>query len=113
MPPAPTLPISSQRRSGRSAQPTAIPGDVALVDIDMPRGGGLRAVPGILKVAPQTAVVLPSAGDPDAIVAELMRAGAAARQGHCPRALADLLISSMTVRARGRDGLPTSFEATA
>jgi DNA-binding NarL/FixJ family response regulator len=60
----------------KSSQP-----DAALVDIGLPKAGGLRAVLGILKVAPQTAVVLPSAGDSDTTVAELMRLVRPRRKG--------------------------------
>jgi DNA-binding NarL/FixJ family response regulator len=50
--------------------------DAALVDIEMPAGGGLRATHGIREVSPDTAVVILSMnGSTDSIV-ELMQAGA-------------------------------------
>lgn len=73
--------------------------DAALVDVDMP-GGGLRAVLGILEVAPATAVVMLSSDESDFGVRELMTAGAMAycRKGVAPDALADLLTRSIQGR---------------
>jgi DNA-binding NarL/FixJ family response regulator len=83
--------------------------DAALVDVDMPNGGGLRAVHGILQVAPQAAIVMLSVDGSEGTVRELMRAGAMAycRKGIAPQALADSLLSSMTLRSIERDGLKT------
>jgi DNA-binding NarL/FixJ family response regulator len=50
--------------------------DAAIVDVDMPKGGGLRAVRGILDVAPDTAIVVLSSDELDAGVRELILAGA-------------------------------------
>jgi DNA-binding NarL/FixJ family response regulator len=88
--------------------------DAALVDVDMPNGGGLRAVHGILKVAPRAAIVMLSVDGSEGTVRELMRAGATAycRKGIAPRALTDSLLSSMTLRAIERDSLQTSREPT-
>jgi DNA-binding NarL/FixJ family response regulator len=76
--------------------------DVALVDVAMPKGGGPSAVRGILEVAPQTAIVVLSGDESEAMVRELIRAGAVAycRKGIDPRELAELLTDSIAVRAR-------------
>jgi DNA-binding NarL/FixJ family response regulator len=52
--------------------------DAALVDVDMPKGGGLGAVHGILGVAPGTAIVMLSSDESDEQVRELIAAGAIA-----------------------------------
>jgi DNA-binding NarL/FixJ family response regulator len=83
----------------RSCQP-----DAALVDVEMPKGGGLRAVRGILEVAPDTAVVVLSVDESDASVREFMKAGASAyrRKGLSPHSLAQSLNDSINVRAAER-----------
>ncbi len=80
----------------RTSQP-----DAALVDVVMPKGGGLPAVRGILDVAPATAIVVLSADESDASVRELLQAGAIAyrRKGVAPRALSECLLDSMKARA--------------
>jgi len=61
--------------------------DAALVDLNMPEGGGRVAVPGILAASPKTAIVVISSDDEDSIVRELMIGGAVAyvRKGTDPR----------------------------
>ncbi len=61
--------------------------DAALVDLNMPEGGGRVAVPGILAASPKTAIVVISGDEEDSIVRELMIAGAVAyvRKGTDPR----------------------------
>ncbi len=83
----------------RTSQP-----DAAIVDVVMPKGGGVRAVRGILEVAPDTAIVILSGDESDASVRELMRAGAIAyrRKGVAPAVLAESLIDSIDVCARER-----------
>ena len=80
----------------RASQP-----DAALVDVDMPNGGGLRAVPGILEVSPATAIVILSGDESDSVVRELIAAGAIAyrRKGVAPQVLAASLIESIKARA--------------
>jgi PAS domain S-box-containing protein len=80
----------------RTSQP-----DVAIVDVGMPKGGGPRAVRGILEVAPNTAIVILSGNESDETVRELIRAGAIAYcpKGIDPREFAELLVSSIAVRA--------------
>jgi len=77
--------------------------DAALVDVDMP-GGGLRAVRGILRVAPATAVVVLSSDELDGTVRELLLAGATAycRKSETPQALAEWLKQSITRRVSER-----------
>jgi DNA-binding NarL/FixJ family response regulator len=83
----------------RTSQP-----DAAIVDVVMPKGGGLRAVRGILEVAPDTAIVVLSGDESDGSVRELMQAGAIAyrRKGVAPRLLAEALIESIDARASER-----------
>jgi DNA-binding NarL/FixJ family response regulator len=78
--------------------------DAALVDVDMPKGGGLSAVRGILEVAPQAAIVMLSGDESDGMVRDLMLAGAIAycRKGIAPQALAESLVGSIQVRATER-----------
>jgi len=83
----------------RDSQP-----DAALVDVVMPKGGGLRAVLGIHEVAPDTAIVMLSGHQLDGVVNELIQAGAIAyrRKGASPDALAETLTESMKVHAAER-----------
>jgi CheY-like chemotaxis protein len=78
--------------------------DAALIDVVMPKGGGLRAVLGILEVAPETAIVVLSGYKADGVVNELIQAGAVAyrRKGVAPRALADALTESIKVHTAER-----------
>jgi DNA-binding NarL/FixJ family response regulator len=73
--------------------------DAALVDIKMPKGGGLRAVRGIIEVAPGTAIVMLSGARSHGTVRELMQAGAIAfrRKGASPHVLAAALTESIKV----------------
>jgi DNA-binding NarL/FixJ family response regulator len=54
--------------------------EAAIVDVDMPKGGGLRAVRGILEVSPDTAIVVLSSDESDTAVRELILAGAMSYQ---------------------------------
>lgn len=80
--------------------------DAAVVDVDMPKGGGLRAVQGILEVAPDTAIVVLSGDESDKVVRELMQAGAIAycRKGVALQVLAGSLTLSIKAHADGRSG---------
>jgi DNA-binding NarL/FixJ family response regulator len=75
--------------------------DAALVDVEMPAGGGLRAVRGIHDVAPDTAIVVLSVDESDARVRELIQAGATAylRKGLAPRVLSAALMDSIEAHA--------------
>lgn len=75
--------------------------DVALVDVNMPKGGGLGAVHGIRKFAPDTAIVALSAGQPDEAIRELIKAGAMSyhRKGIETQALVETLTASIKAHA--------------
>ncbi len=79
----------------QAAQP-----DVALIDVQMPCGGGLSAIRGLAEVSPETAAVVLSADEFDPMVRELMIAGAIAyvRKGIAPAALAEVLHRAMRAR---------------
>jgi DNA-binding NarL/FixJ family response regulator len=80
--------------------------DAAIVDVDMPKGGGMGAVRGILEVAPCTAIVMLSGDETDRLVRELMQAGAVAyrRKGLTPHVLAESLNESIKAHRDGRHG---------
>jgi two-component system NarL family response regulator len=77
--------------------------DVALVDVEMPKGGGLHAVRGIVEVAPKTAIVVLSADESDEVVRELISAGAMTylRKGVATQELLESL--SESIRAHGME----------
>lgn len=74
--------------------------DAALIDVNMPGGGGRRAVREIVEASPQTAIVVLSADEADGVVRELLQAGAMSyvRKGIAPQELVEKVESS--VRAR-------------
>jgi DNA-binding NarL/FixJ family response regulator len=76
--------------------------DAAVIDVDMPKGGGLRAVEGIADVAPGTAIIVLSGDESDKVVRELMQAGAIAyrRKGISPGLLACSLTDSIKAHAQ-------------
>jgi DNA-binding NarL/FixJ family response regulator len=78
--------------------------DAALIDVVMPKGGGLRAVRGIASVAPDTAIVMLSGNRAHGLVAQLLRSGAVAyrSKGVAPQALTEALIQSITVHTAER-----------
>jgi DNA-binding NarL/FixJ family response regulator len=80
--------------------------DAAVVDVEMPKGGGMHAVRGILEVAPDTAIVVLSGDESDSLVRELMQAGAIAyrRKGLAPQVLAESLTESIKAHFDGRPG---------
>lgn len=77
--------------------------DAALIDVDMPGGGGVTAVPGIARVSPGTAIVVLSADESDTLVRDLVQAGAVTyrRKGIPPQDLSETLESS--IRALRQD----------
>jgi DNA-binding NarL/FixJ family response regulator len=83
----------------RTSQP-----DAALIDVEMPKGGGLRAVHGIVEVAPDTAIVVLSGDEADGTVRDLIQAGATTycRKGVTSQALARSLNESINAHAAGR-----------
>jgi DNA-binding NarL/FixJ family response regulator len=78
--------------------------DAALVDLEMPGGGGLCAVRGIRKSAPDTAIVMLSGDESDGVVRELMREGVSAYllKGVGQQVLTDTLMDAVEARASER-----------
>jgi DNA-binding NarL/FixJ family response regulator len=76
--------------------------DVALIDVQMPGGGGLSAIRGIAKVSPDTALVVLSGDEFLPLVRELMIAGAMSyvRKGITTAELAVTLHRAMQARPR-------------
>ncbi len=84
--------------------------DAAVIDVDMPGGGGMRAVLGIVNVSPATALVVLSGDESDGVVRDLLQAGAMTyrRKGIAPHELADTLeksISAQRQQLAARDGI--------
>jgi DNA-binding NarL/FixJ family response regulator len=79
------------------AQAKANSPDVAIIDVDMPGGGGPSAVRGIVEVSPGTAIVVLSGDESDGVVRDLMQAGAISycRKGIEPAKLVDTLNRSI------------------
>jgi DNA-binding NarL/FixJ family response regulator len=75
--------------------------DVAIIDVQMPAGGGLRATREICKRAPRIAIVALSAVESDSMVAAMLRAGAVTyvRKGTTGHELANILRSSIAAHA--------------
>jgi DNA-binding NarL/FixJ family response regulator len=71
--------------------------DAAVVDVEMPHGGGFRAVQGIAESSPETAIVVLSGDESDAVVRDLVRAGAMAyvRKGIASQVLVETLENSI------------------
>ena len=78
--------------------------DAALIDVAMPKGGGVHAAHGILKAAPDTALVMLSGQKCNAAVRQLLLAGAIVyrRKGTDPHALADALMQSIQAHTAER-----------
>ncbi len=78
--------------------------DVALVDVVMPKGGGVRAARGILKVSPDTAIVMLSGHKCSGTVGQLLHAGTIryCRKGIEPHALAKALAQSIQAHTAER-----------
>ncbi len=78
--------------------------EVALVDVEMPMGGGLRAVEGIVEATPETAIVVFSGDESDSSVRDLMLAGAVAyrRKGIDLPELSDSLMSAIAAHSDAR-----------
>jgi DNA-binding NarL/FixJ family response regulator len=75
--------------------------DGALIDVDMPKGGGPAAVRGILDVSPVTAMVALSADESREVVLEMLDAGAMSyrRKGEPAELLIETLLRSIESRA--------------
>ncbi len=75
--------------------------DAAIVDVNMPGGGGLQATRGIRSRSPRTAVVVLSGDESDGIVRDVINAGATTyvRKG-TPRAELSQAVRSSVAAAR-------------
>lgn len=80
-----------------AAQATDSTPDAALVDADMPAGGGLDAVRGITAGSPGTAIIVVSADEALHTVVQLLQAGAMSycRKGLDPHRLAETVERSI------------------
>ena len=80
--------------------------DAAVIDVQMPEGGGSRAVRGIAQACPDTAIVVLSGDESDAVVRDLVQAGAMAyiRKGLGTHELIELLETSIRAH-RGQRAL--------
>lgn len=78
--------------------------DAVLVDVVMPNGGGARAALGILKVSPDTAIVMLSGQKCNGAVRQLLRSGAIVyrRKGSDPKTLAVALTQSIRAHTAER-----------
>jgi DNA-binding NarL/FixJ family response regulator len=78
--------------------------DAALIDVEMPGGGGLHAVRGIHELAPETAIVVLSVDDSEGVVRRLVQEGATVylRKGVGAQALTCALLDSIEVHASER-----------
>ena len=76
--------------------------DVAIVDVEMPTGGGLRATKEMQSRTPQTAIVVLSVDESDASVRDLICAGATAyvRKGSTTEDLAATLRRAIDAHGR-------------
>jgi DNA-binding NarL/FixJ family response regulator len=79
----------------------AVRPDLALIDVQMPKGGGVYAVRMITKVSPATAIVALSADESPAGVLEILQAGAMSyrRKGCSKEILIDTLHRSMSAHS--------------
>ena len=82
--------------------------DLAIIDVQMPGGGGLRATREIRAAAPRTAIVALSADESERIVLDMLTAGAVTyvRKGVLAEELKALLRESLDAEAQlpRRDG---------
>src|SRR4051794_38788791 len=71
--------------------------DIAIVDVQMPGGGGVRATREIRSAAPETTIVALSADESERIVLEMLNAGAVAyvRKGVSADELVALLLEAL------------------
>jgi DNA-binding NarL/FixJ family response regulator len=76
--------------------------DLAIVDVQMPGGGGLRATREIRSAAPRTAIVALSSDESERIVLDMLRAGAVTyvRKGVRAAELTALLRESLDAEAQ-------------
>jgi DNA-binding NarL/FixJ family response regulator len=76
--------------------------DIALLDVEMPGGGGPRATRGIIAATPATAIVALSADESDRVVRDMLAAGAVTyiRKGVTAEQLTALLHESVRAQAQ-------------
>jgi DNA-binding NarL/FixJ family response regulator len=76
--------------------------DAAIIDVEMPAGGGLRATQEICDCSPATAVLILSSDESDAGVVTMLRAGAVSyfRKGLSGAELCDALNESIDAHAK-------------
>jgi DNA-binding NarL/FixJ family response regulator len=88
--------VEDSNEAVRSAE--ALKPDAAVIDVDMPAGGGATAVRGITEVSPSTAIVVLSADESDSVVRGLLQAGAITyrRKGIPPQELSQTLESAIS-----------------
>ncbi len=79
--------------------------DVAILDVDMPGGGALRATREIHTLAPETAIVILSADEQHEVVVELIASGAVTylRKGIDARSLTATLLDAVKAHREVRD----------
>ncbi len=84
--------------------------EVAIVDVQMPGGGGVRATREIHARAPRTAIVALSSDESDSVVLAMLEAGAMAyvRKGKPGHELAAILRSSIDAHAKLASVEPTA-----
>jgi DNA-binding NarL/FixJ family response regulator len=86
---------------------TAEQADIAIVDVQMPGGGGVRATEAIHAAAPATTIVALSADESERVVLDMLKAGAVTyiRKGVGAAELTALLRESLRAQAQlpGRD----------
>ena len=77
--------------------------DAALVDVEMPGGGGLEAVRQICERSPETCIVVLSGDESRDVVLDLLEAGAIAykRKGVPGSEISQALIDSLKTRSKG------------
>ena len=78
--------------------------DIAIIDVQMPHGGGLRATQEIMACSPGTAIVAFSADESDQLVRSMLAAGATSyvRKGTPPHELAVILQQSIEAHGQLR-----------
>jgi DNA-binding NarL/FixJ family response regulator len=84
--------------------------EAALIDVEMPGGGGPTAVRGIAQESPETAIVVLSSDESDALVRDLLLAGAMSycRKGISPQDLSEAIEGSIRALRREQDAMMTT-----
>jgi DNA-binding NarL/FixJ family response regulator len=84
--------------------------DAALIDVEMPGGGALEAIPGIVTCSPRTRLVILSADERHDMVVNLLNAGAIAymRKGLPTGKIAETLADALRLMPVPRPAVPGS-----